>query len=315
MRRNFLAAVVALTVPAAPALAADIGKVVTKAPPPAAAPSPFDIGFGAAIASDYNFRGISQSDRGPSPFAYFEPRFNVSKDFQLYAGIAGYGVDLATNPSAEIDLYGGARFTFGPASLDIGALYYYYPKEEGHSADPTAKFPAYPNGNVAFNNTDFWEYYAKLGYAFNDAFSAGAAVYYAPDWLKTGADGTYSSLTFKWVTPWKYGEWGSFVSGEYGHYWLGTTDVDPFVWTVAQNLPDYATWNIGLAFTYKVFTLDFRYHDTDLSKEECNILTGDPRATPGGTAIPGNAAGLQSKWCNSTFIVKLSADLTLDSLK
>ena len=30
--------------------------------------------------------------------------------------------------------------------------------------------------------------------------------------------------------------------------------------------PSYNTWNIGIGFTYKVFTLDLRYSDTNLSK-------------------------------------------------
>ena len=30
--------------------------------------------------------------------------------------------------------------------------------------------------------------------------------------------------------------------------------------------PSYNTWNIGVGFTYKVFTLDLRYSDTNLSK-------------------------------------------------
>lgn len=312
MKKFVLPAIVALAVSASSAFAADLGrKMVTKAPPPV---SPWDIAFGGGIASDYNFRGISQSDRGFSPFGYFEPRYNLSKDFQLYAGIAGYGVDLATNPSAEIDLYGGARPTFGPLALDLGFIYYYYPKEKGHSADPAAAFPAYPNGNVAFNNTDYWEVYGKASYTFNDAFSVGANVYFSPDWLRTGADGTYASGTFKWVTPWTYNNVGAYVSGEFGHYWLGTTDVDPFVWTVATNLPDYNTWNIGLAFTYKVFTLDLRYYDTDLSKGECNILTGDPRAAAVGDTTPGNNGNVSS-WCNGAFIAKLAFDMTLDSLK
>ena len=41
------------------------------------------------------------------------------------------------------------------------------------------------------------------------------------------------------------------------------------------NYADYNTWNIGIGFTYKVFTLDFRYSDTDLSKGDCNAFTSD----------------------------------------
>lgn len=315
MKKLLLPAVIAIAAATGPAFAADLGKMVVKAPPPAPV-SPWDIGFGGGIASDYNFRGISQSDRGASPFAYFEPRYNVSKNFQLYAGIAGYGVDLASNPSAEIDFYGGFRPTFGSLALDFGFIYYWYPREKGHSTDPSVAFPPYPNGNTVLSQTDFWEVYGKGTYTFNDMLSAFGSVYYTPDWLNSGADGTFASIGLKFTGTALPNGVGWFLSGEVGHYWLGTPKADPFVFAPPTvNFPDYLTWNVGLAFTYKVFTLDFRYYDTDLSKEECNYLTGDPTAAIGGTPIPGNPAGLQSKWCNPAFIVKLSADLTLDSLK
>ena len=58
-----------------------------------------------------------------------------------------------------------------------------------------------------------------------------------------------------------------------------------------------------------MFVLDLLYSDTTLSKVDCNNFTGDHTATL-------DAAGqLESKWCGATFIAKLSADLTLDSLK
>ena len=61
------------------AFAADLPLKAAKAP----APTPFDpwdIAFGAAVMSDYVFRGVTQSNHGPSVAAYFEPRFNVNKD-------------------------------------------------------------------------------------------------------------------------------------------------------------------------------------------------------------------------------------------
>jgi hypothetical protein len=63
-----------------------------------------------------------------------------------------------------------------------------------------------------------------------------------------------------------------------------------------------------------VFTLDLRYSDTDLNKGDCNAFTSDPTATgiSNQTAIN---IGAGSSWCGATFIAKLSADLTLGSLK
>ena len=76
--------------------------------------------------------------------------------------------------------------------------------------------------------------------------------------------------------------------------------------------PSYNTWNIGIGFTYKVFTLDLRYSDTDLSKGDCNAFTSDytaKLAAPAAvTAI--NPGGFGSNWCGATGIAKLSADLT-----
>src|SRR5205807_10551288 len=68
----------ALAMISASALAADI---VTKAPKKVEEPTPpCDLAFGGGLQSDYNFRGISQTDRGPGAYAYAEPRCNVTKD-------------------------------------------------------------------------------------------------------------------------------------------------------------------------------------------------------------------------------------------
>ena len=112
---------------------------------------------------------------------------------------------------------------------------------------------------------------------------------------------------------------GMYVSGEFGRQWLGTSDS---FYGVPQfpngiNYADYNTWNIGVGFTYKVFTLDFRYSDTNLSKGDCNAFTSDfsARGNINGTNLgtfvtPINPTGVGSNWCGAAGIVKLSADLT-----
>jgi hypothetical protein len=89
MKNVLLSAVALLAVGMAGASAADLpAQVYTKAPPPAAAFDPWDVAFGAAITNNYLFRGVSQSNREASVSAYFEPRYNVTKDLQLYVGAA-----------------------------------------------------------------------------------------------------------------------------------------------------------------------------------------------------------------------------------
>src|SRR5438445_5128963 len=74
----------ALAMVSGSALAADMAVKAVKAPPPAAF-EPWDVAFGSAIMNDYIFRGITQSNHKPSVAAYFEPRYNITKDVQLYA--------------------------------------------------------------------------------------------------------------------------------------------------------------------------------------------------------------------------------------
>ena len=108
---------------------------------------------------------------------------------------------------------------------------------------------------------------------------------------------------------------GMYVSGEFGRQWLGTSDAfygTGAGTTFAAGIPyaNYNTWNIGIGFTYKVFTLDLRYSDTNLSKGDCNAFTSDYTAKFDGSFTPINPGGFGSNWCGATGIVKLSADLT-----
>lgn len=59
----FLVAAAAIGMLVRAATAADV-KIVTEAPP--LSPSPWDVAFGLAFLSDYNFRGVTQSNHKPS---------------------------------------------------------------------------------------------------------------------------------------------------------------------------------------------------------------------------------------------------------
>lgn len=301
--RKLVLSVVAASGLAAPAFAADV-MVPTKAPPVVAAPATpvWDIAFGGVVMSDYNFRGVSQSNRGASAGAYIEPQFTTPFGI-LYIGLAGYAINWPsspaygfTDPTAEIDFYGGWRNTWGAFSADIGFIYYFYPKELF---------------NGVTNDSDFWEVYGKFGYAISPDLSVGANVFYTPDLLhyskvfaffgsSAKAEGVYASLTGKWVLPWKAGDFGAFISGEVGHWWIDDTG---FLFVGATADPSYTYWNAGLAFTYKAITLDLRYHGTDQSVQDCaNFLlvgVGNPAA----------------KWCSDTFIAAIKFDTTLSALK
>jgi len=272
----------------------------------AAGPSPWDVAFGAGVMSDYNFRGISQSALKWSGTAYLEPRYNINPNLQLYTGVAYQPIRFPNDAKSEFDFYGGIRPTFGKLGLDFGVWYYWYPGGTCYNSGVAGCSATLANGNVIKKDLSFWEVYSKATYAPNDVLTLGANLFYSPSWLNSGAPGTYLSGTTKLALPSHLfpKDAGAYLSGEIGYYWLGTTDA--FYGTI--NLPDYATWNIGIAFTYKAATLDLRYYDTNLSKVNCNTLSSDHTATI-------SPSGVESKWCGAAFVAKFSIDLTSANLK
>ena len=232
----------ALTMVSGSALAADMVVKAVKAPPPSPF-EPWDFAFGSALMSDYVFRGITQSNHKPSVAAYFEPRYNVNKDLQLYVGAAGESISFPNRAAAEIDIYGGIRPTFGMFAFDFGVWGYLYPGgqcfgsqcrccreiAEAMSINSAVRGCGLPiNGNFAKKNASFYEGYAKVNITINDQFSVGVNEYYSPNFLNLGAWGNYASITGKWTAPsttFGASGVGMYISGEFGRQWLGTSDV------------------------------------------------------------------------------------------
>ena len=143
----------------------------------------------------------------------------------------------------------------------------------------------------------------KVSWTYQDALTLGANAFHAHNWLGTRAPGTYGSLTAKYAFPETLlGFSGLAVSGELGHYWLGTTSAT----LGSVRLPDYTYWNAGASYTWKMLTFDLRYHDTDLSRRDCFTLTSDPRGIFNGSG--------RSRWCGSTVVGTISVDLQASTL-
>jgi hypothetical protein len=324
------------------ALAADMA---TKAPPAPAAPppSPWDVAITAALMNDYNFRGVTQSRHQPSAQAGFELRYTVNPQWQYYAGISGESIDFPNHAAAEIDFYGGVRPTFDKLALDFGVWYYWYPGGECFNGDVTtpcappgangAQFSApggqyLPNGNSVKGNLSFVEVYGKATYTFSDQWAAGIQEWYSPSVLNSGADGWFTTGNVTYTAPsgqLPYGI-GWYASGDVGYWALGTSS--NFYCTVVVGnacsgafpngvkYTSYWTWDLGIGFTYKAFTLDLRYYDTNLTKAQCNVFTSDHTSTFNPSNITSqNPGGLGSNWCDAAFVAKLSFATNLSSIK
>jgi uncharacterized protein (TIGR02001 family) len=255
MKKAALSVLAAMAL-ATPVLAADL-KMHVKAPPPPP-PSPWDLAFGDAIMTDYEFRGITQSNHKPSVAAYFEPRYNFTSSFQGYVGLSGESIDFPNHAAAEIDFYGGFRPTFDKLALDFGAWYYYYPGGQCFSAgtvdvamlngpqacdsfhsggnfQPNLNFVPLglisnplPNGNAVKADVSWVEAYAKGTFTISDNWSIGAQAYWSPSVANSGAWGTYVAGTLKYTAPsgallwWK--DVGFYASVDGGYWWFGTSD-------------------------------------------------------------------------------------------
>jgi Bacterial protein of unknown function (Gcw_chp) len=316
MKRIAYSLMVAAGLASSTAMAADMA---VKAPPaPAAAPSPWDLVVTAALMSDYNFRGITQSNHKPSTQAGFEGRYNFTKDLQGYVGVSGESINFPNDAAAEIDFYGGIRPTFDKLALDIGVWYYYYPGGQcfnvpaslcgsnfsGRYVPPTQFAPL--GGNVTKADDSFYEVYGKATYTFSDQWSANIQEWYSPSVVNTGAWGLYSvgNVTFTAPGTWFQNGLGMYISGDAGYWDLGTSDT----FYALTPYTSYWNWDAGVGFTWKTLTLDLRYYDTNLSKSECNAFTSAQNATfsPGNITAQ-NPNGLGTNWCSATFIAKLSA--------
>ena len=298
----------ALAMVSGSALAADMRVKAVKAPPPVAF-DPWDIAFGSAIMNDYVFRGITQSNHKPSVAAYFEPRYNVTKDLQLYVGLAGASISFPNRAAAEIDIYGGIRPTFGMFAFDFGLWGYLYPGGQcfnavhsrlGHSrlgerraCAPECRGQRRSAGQRQLRQEER-QLLRRLRQGQRDPqrhVRGRRQRVLLAELPELGAWGNYASITGKFTAPsstFGTSGVGMYISGEFGRQWLGTSDsfygtarssAQPFPNGIQE--PSYNTWNIGIGFTYKVFTLDLRYSDTNLSKGDCNAFTSDftPRSS------------------------------------
>ncbi|BEV02314.1 TorF family putative porin [Novosphingobium olei] len=147
------------------------------------APSDLKVGFGVSAATDYVWRGVSQSDQKPAVFA------TVSLGYKgLYAGAGTENVRFA-GISQEYDLWGGYVANLGPAKLDIGFVRYGYVDApvkidtlEAKAALSTSvgklglKAAGYYTGN--YFGSHHHAVYAELGasYPLTDKLTASAAV-------------------------------------------------------------------------------------------------------------------------------------------
>jgi uncharacterized protein (TIGR02001 family) len=237
----------------------------------------------AGVASDYIYRGTTLSAHGPAAGAAVEATFGP-----LYAGTTVATVNLPTEPAAELTAAGGIRPKIANIDFDLGVTYFGYPGE---------RLPGETHG------INYWEAVIRGDRRIGESIRIASGYAYSPNVSNTGAWSQYVAAGLGVDVPTRQlpQNLGVSFTTAVGYSWFGNQAPQ----LGGFPLPAYLNWQAGVTFTYKVINLDLRYYDTNLSKENCFVFTGDPNARPGGRIdLITNPAGLVSNWCGATFVAK-----------
>jgi uncharacterized protein (TIGR02001 family) len=204
---------------------------------------------GATLVTDYRFRGLSQTDRD---FAV-QGSMTVTHKSGVYASVWGSSIDdyVAAGGDQEIDLILGYKKTFGGTTVDVGALYYYYPG--------SSKF-------IAGYNSDFLEPYVAISHTLGPVTAKGT-INYAPKQKALAfaanpkEDNLYGALDLSAAL----GSTGVGLTGHLGHN---------FTKSFLSAGRKYTDWGVGATYTWKSITFGVSYVDTNLPKGWATSLTG-----------------------------------------
>lgn len=257
---SFAAVVVAVCVPA-------FAAAQEAAPPP-----PVKLSGSVTIASDYRFRGVSQSDKHMA----IQGGITAKHESGVYAGVwasnlAGWGTFGGSN--TELDLIGGVALPLGGVTLDAGLTWYMYP------------------GGAS--KTDFAEPYVKVSTTYGPV-NVLAGVAYAP---KQQALGNFSATPFSagqsWDNLYLWADASTAIPGTpltvKGHlgYSEGNPGLGPNGTSVAPT-GKYLDWLLGADLAVGPVTLGVAYVDTDITRAESAYLLPNFSSTKDGSPIAGS---------------------------
>jgi len=222
--------------------------VVTPAPAATAAPAAeekkpdHEVSFNVGLATDYRYRGISQSGRDPALSAGADYTHNPTG---LYAGTWISSIKWiheagGSNTNTEVDLYFGKKGDLGKGvSYDVGGLYYWYPSNDLGSVPGFVKAdtfelygkltygPAYVKTSVSTTDTFGWidskgSVYLDLGYDYDMGSGYTLNLHGGRQWINNNSVANYFD--------WKVGVSKEFFGVGFNLAWIGT-DAEKIAYT------------------------------------------------------------------------------------
>ena len=186
------------------------------------------VSFNVGVASDYVFRGVSQTDEGPQVFGGVD----LAIGEMGYAGVWASNVDFGTpEPRLEFDPYVAWRPSFGNWSVDL--TYYYYTYHDVPDQD-------YP------------EFFNSLSYTFEDIATVTGTFAYAPNYFGQDDTGYFTKGAIEVPLPHDLS-----FSGSLGYQ---AFEKDRY--------REHFVWDAGLTYELNDnVSVDVRYHDTDIDAD------------------------------------------------
>jgi uncharacterized protein (TIGR02001 family) len=196
-----------------------------------------DIAGNIALATDYRFRGISQTDRDPA----VSGGFDFTAENGIYAGV--WGSNIAFGGSLELDYYGGYRGKITEElGYDVGYIYYSYPSDDSDTD---------LNYGELYGSLTFGGLKGGVNYSSNYFGETGSYWYLY---------GQYSHDIIEKVSASASVGYNSFNSSE---------DMASFLATEIDPGDNYLDWKVSVSTAWQGLTWSLAYVDTNLSKEDC----------------------------------------------
>jgi uncharacterized protein (TIGR02001 family) len=197
------------------------------------------------VASDYDFRGITQTGLSPA----LQGSLDWEAESGFYAGLWGSNIDFGQDPGdgfEEVDLNVEVDFIAGFAGdftenfgYDVGATYYKYLGDDSGTAD-----------------FDYLEVYAGLGIT----QYASTKVWYSDDFSNSGESAWYAEANGDIPLVWGVGL-ALHVGYNGGDYW-SSDDI---------GLAEFYDYSVGLTRSFGHFDFAVKYIDgSDLEEADCS---------------------------------------------
>jgi len=203
-----------------------------------------EISANVTLASDYVFRGISQTDNQIA----IQGGFDYAWDMGFYVGTWASNVDSnffgdKTDPQTELDLYAGYSGTYNQFGYDVGYLRYQYPGSTGVNTDEIYASGTYKWFTVSLNYSD------ELKFIGSDQ-----SAWY----LKTGLEHTL---------PW----YDIGITSHIGHNFGDAYDVSlTDKLTGKSGFGDsYTDWSIGVSKSWMGADYGLTYTDNNVDSKDC----------------------------------------------